>query len=606
MADASNSHHAVKALLTEWTACGRLSYKFRVTPASSARDTTPCMLVTFSKPSTETPAPEAVARLYFHLSEDHQRVRGFTVEQDPHFHDLTAVKFDESVLDRVIRRKLQLQSAHLVDLSDEFASTRVPSVMRAREEKQREHDRETMEEYLLEQMQHADSYNDGKLMIEAFRETIDALDLDSRVSPREVLLALATTDRDDMVDYGEFVSVAADMIDSMSGPAHGNNTAPNGETVMRIDDEDEALDAFEMVSARQTHYTVEKLSALLEAHAERVTTAANAMAARRAAAEIDAKQEATTTILEETNEGDNEDEDEADGEKVARDTSPDEMATDTEDGVNESGLSRRESSATDRRTSSLQQQLHMPRYQLRTLLETPQLLLSQAEINLILALAQTKTDVNGVEEVLCEDLGSLLRRVRRMIFCFQRKGFVDRTEKYLLNQFQSFEKTNLQGSARHLKHRLTQKEVKAAVKKMQKLLISPYQLMQLLALSEEQTDAPEHIVHYQEFIPRMARHMEELVSLDILAEKSSLLHGMHLGVIPIGDFRKALKQLAEQHDFTVGTLSEMKQLTVLADPNGSGRVNYAYFQHLMYPLMRLLLQERELAAARDEARTQCG
>ncbi|KAG2532949.1 hypothetical protein JM18_000850 [Phytophthora kernoviae] len=571
-----------------------------------------------------------------HVHEDHQRVRGFTVEQDPHFHDLTAVKFDESVLDRVIRRKLQLQSAHLVDLSDEFASTRVPSVMRAREEKQREHDRETMEEYLLEQMQHADSYNDGKLMIEAFRETIDALDLDSRVSPREVLLALATTDRDDMVDYGEFVSVAADMIDSMSGPAHGNNTAPNGETVMRIDDEDEALDAFEVVSARQTHYTVEKLSALLEAHAERVTTAANAMAARRAAAEIDAKQEATTTILEETNEGDNEDEDEADGEKVARDTSPDEMATDTEDGVNKSGLSRRESSATDRRTSSLQQQLHMPRYQLRTLLETPQLLLSQAEINLILALAQTKTDVNGVGEVLCEDLGSLLRRVRRMIFRFQRKGFVDRTEKYLLNQFQAFEKTNLQGSARHLKHRLTQKEVKAAVKKMQKLLISPYQLMQLLALSEEQTDAPEHIVHYQEFIPRMARRMEELVSLDILAEKSSLLHGMHvwdfsttglpnedavrqasfdsfvrfdlsqLGVIPIGDFRKALKQLAEQHDFPVGTLSEMKQLTVLADPNGSGRVNYAYFQHLMYPLMRLLLQERELATARDETRTQCG
>ncbi|KAG7398521.1 hypothetical protein PHYBOEH_010978 [Phytophthora boehmeriae] len=160
--------------------------------------------------------------------------------------------------------------------------------------------------------------------------------------------------------------------------------------------------------------------------------------------------------------------------------------------------------------------------------------------------------------------------------------------------------------------------------------------MQLVADSEEHTPAPEHVVHYQEIVPRMARRMQELVNLDILAEKSSLLHGMdvwdfsttglphedivrqasfdsfvrfdqsQLGVIPISDFREALKQLAELHNFPVGTLSEMKQLTVLADPNGSGRVNYAYFQHLMYPLMRFLLQERELITARDEARTQGG
>lgn len=411
-----------------------------------------------------------MARLCFHLSADHQRVRGFTVEQDTHFHDLEAVNFDEAVLDRVLRRKLQLRAAQLVDLSDEFASTRVPSVMRAREVEQREHEREAMEEYLLEQMQHSDSYNDGKLLVEVFRETVDALELNPRVAPREVLLALAASDRDDMVAYGDLVAVAADMIDTMSGDGSASNI---DQMTVGTEEDDEALDAFEVVSARQTHYTVEKLVALLEAHAERAAEAANAMAARRAAAEMEAQQDMTIGVLEETKEGENEEEDEDEEEEVspeaaptADDTSPAAAAAAAEEDAEMRSTSRRRSS-TGRRGSSAKQHPRMTRHQLRGVLETPQLLLSEAEINLTLALAETKTNANGIEEVLCEKLGPLLRRVRRMIFRFQRRGFLDRMEKYLLHQFQAFEKRNLQGASTHLKQRLTQKEVKAALKGMQ-------------------------------------------------------------------------------------------------------------------------------------------
>ncbi|ETI49344.1 hypothetical protein F443_06691 [Phytophthora nicotianae P1569] len=626
MVDASKSNHAVTALLSQWAECGRLSYKFYVTAVASGRDGKPRMMATFSKPTVQTPAPEAVARLYFHLSTDHQRVRGFTVEQDPHFHDLEAVKFDEEVLDRVIRRKLQLQAAQLVDLSDEFASTRVPAVIRARADEQREHEREAMEEYLLEQMQHSDSYNDGKLLIELFRETIDALELDPRVVPREVLLALVASDRDDMITYSDFVSVAADVIDAMVGARQTDD----GKTTSREDKEDEALDAFEVVTARQTHYTVEKLTALVEAHAERVAEAAKAMAARRVAAEMEAQQETTTAIPEETKEDENEEEEDH------KDAKATPGAESTAGDVAEDSESLQEISySSDHRRSSANQHPRMTRYQLRSLLETPQLLLSNAEINLTIALAETTTNSSGVEEVLCEKLAPLLRRVRRMIFRFQCKGFVDRTEKYLLNQFQAFEKRNLQGTSKHLKQRLTQKEVKKAMGNMQKLLLSPYQLMQLAALTEERPGEADHEVYYQGFVPHMTQHLRELVNVNKLAEKSTMLHEMgvwdfdtvglpsedvvrqasfdcfasfdktQFGAIPIGDFHTALHQLGQTHGFPVGGMTEMKQLSVLADPNGSGRVNYALFQHLMYPLMLFLLQERDLAAAKETSRVRC-
>ncbi|GMF16808.1 unnamed protein product [Phytophthora fragariaefolia] len=504
--------------------------------------------------------------------------------------------------------------------------------MRTREEEQRERERESTEEYLLEQMQHSDSYNDGKLLVETFRDIVDALELNSRVVPRDVLLALVSSDRDDMVTYGEFVSVAADMIDTMSGTGCAGD---DEQMAHRLGEEDEALDAFEVVSARQTNYTVEKLVALLEAHAERAAEAASAMAARRAAAEMEVQQDIGIGILEETKEGDNEEEDEDRGEdelslKAAStaDQAPNDPPPITE---NDPIISDRQSSP-GRRGSSDKQHLRMARHQLRGILETPQLLLSEAEINLTLSLAETKTNPNGIEEVLCEKLGPLLRRVRRMIFRFQRMGFVDRVEKYLLVQFHSFEKRNLQGTSKHLKQRLTQKEVKAAVKGMQKLLLSPYQVMQLVALSEECVGSPEHVVSYQELIPRMAQRLQELVDVTSLTEKSALLHEMgvwdftamglpsenvvrqssydcfesfdheHLGVISIGDFHKALEHLSQNHDFPVGTMSETKQLSVLADPNSSGRVKYAFAQHLMYPLLLNFLQEREVAAARENAR----
>ncbi|KAL3668138.1 hypothetical protein V7S43_007001 [Phytophthora oleae] len=622
MVDANDSQHAVASLLSQWAACGRLSYKFHLTAVASGRDGKPRIMATFSKPTPQAPAAEAVARLYFHLSTDHQQVRGFTVEQDPHFHDLEAVKFDEAVLDRVVRRKLQLQSMRLVDVSDEFASTRVPAVIRAREEEQREREREATEEYLLEQMQRADSYNDGKLLVEVFRETVDALELNPCVAPREVLLAFVASDRDDLMAYGDFVSVAADMIDTMSGAGNAADATVDGGETQHVNNEDEALDAFEVVSARQTHYTVEKLTALVEAHAERVADAASAIVARRAAAEFEAQQE---TIPEETKEGENDEEEEK------QEASEVEASGAAEDDESLRSSSHQHSS-DDRRGSSAKQHPRMTRYQLRSLLETPQLLLSEAEINLTLVLAESKTNANGVQEVLCEKLAPLLRRVRRMIFRFQCKAFVDRVEKYLLHQFQDFEKRGLQGSSTHLKQRLQQKEIMAALKSMKKLLLSPYQLMQLAALRSGEAD---QVVYYKELIPRMAQKLQELVNVDTLIEKSAVLHEMgvwdfttvnlpsedavrqasfdcfasfdktQFGAIPTGDFHTALRQLNQTHGFPIATTEEMKQLSALADPNCSGRVNYALSQHLMYPLLLFLLQERELAVAKKDSRVRC-
>ncbi|RLN94288.1 hypothetical protein BBJ28_00007675 [Nothophytophthora sp. Chile5] len=616
------------ALLAEWAANGRLSYKFSVITVSGGTDAlVPRVQATFSKPDPRSPSPAAVARLYFHLEADRQKVRGFTVEQDPHFHPLDAVHFDEAMLDRVVRQKLQLQTARLVDVSDEFASTRVPAVVRARAEEQRERDRENLEEYLLEQLQQGDAYNEGRLPLAVFRETLDALELDPRVVPREVLLALVAADRNDMVEYGELVAILAVVIDALSGGVESHSVAADGKAKGIAGDEDEALDAFEVVSACQTHYTVEKLTALLEAHAARAAAAANAATARQSIVAIAAEHDAVPGVLEETKEGDEAEEDEADAATTGSQSGGDDEV------VDEAGDTEGASAKDSRRRSSSHRELHVTRQQLRAILETPQLLFSRAEINLMLALAETITNASGTLEIPCTQLGTLLRRVRRLIFRFQRKGFVDRTDKYLLQQMQTFESSSLQGSARHLKQQLKQKEVKAVIKDLQKLLLSPYQTMQLVALSEERPDVPENVVHYQEAIPRMARHLEELVDTNTLSEKSAMLHEMgvwdfsavalpseevvrqasfdcfvgfdltQLGVIPIADFHEGLKQLAETHDFPVGTLSEMKQLGALADPNGSGRVNYVFFQHLMYPLLLALLQERQLAAARDGART---
>ncbi|KAG1708375.1 hypothetical protein DVH05_025053 [Phytophthora capsici] len=621
MVDANESQHAVTSLLSQWSACGRLTYKFYLTAVASGRDGKPRIMAMFSKPTPQSPAAEAVACLYFHLSSDHQRVRGFTVEQDPHFHDLEAFKFDEAVLDRVVRRKLQLKSMRLVDVTDEFASTRVPAVIRAREEEQRERERKATEEYLLEQMQRADSYNDGKLLVEVFRETVDALELNPRVAPREVLLALVASDRDDLMAYDNFVSVAADMIDTMSGSGNVSETLP-------VINEDEALDAFEVVSARQTHYIVEKLTTLVEAQAERVADAANAIAARRAAAEMEAQQDA---ILEETKDKEKDEEEKQEASVAETDGDPSDATGDDE----ALASSSHRHSSVDHRRSSTKQYLRMSRYQLRSLLETPQLLLSEAEINLTLALAETKTNANGVEEVLCEKIAPLLRRVRRMIFRFQCKAFVDRVENYLLRQFQDFEKRGLQGNSTHLKQRLQRKEAMAALKSMRKLLLSPYQLMQLAALMEEPSSEADQVVYYKKLISPMAQKLQEFVNVDTLVEKSAVLHEMgvwdfttvnlpsedvvrqasfdcfasfdktQFGAIPNGDFHTALRHLNQTHGFPVGTMEEMKQISALADSNGSGRVNYALAQHLMYPLLLFLLQERELATAKKDMRTPC-
>ncbi|CEG42178.1 EF-hand domain pair [Plasmopara halstedii] len=601
MIDTSKSLHLLTTLLSQWVACGRLSYKFSVAAITSGRDGKPQIIATFSKPTLQTPAAEAVARLYFYLSIDLQRVCGFTVEQDLHFHNLETIRFNEAILDRIIRRKMQLRAAQLVDLSDEFVATRVPAVICKRKEEQRKLDRDATEEYLLEQMQHRDFYSDGYLPFEVFRETLNSVELSSRVVSREVLLALVAANRDGMVSYGEFVSVAADMIDVIVGPDDKYDE--------EILTEDEWLDQFEIVSARQTHYTIEKLTALIDAHVERTADVENAMAVHWATAETD------STAVVEKNKQKNEEKDLNLNSGLA---STMKNILDDDQRCSHSAGSRR---------ASFKQGIRMSRHQLRSILETPQLLLSNAEINLIVALVKTETNTLGVEEVLCEELILLIRRVRRMIFDYQRKCFVDRIEKYILDQFETCEKHNLEGTSKHLKKRLTQKEVKRAVRDMQKLLLSPIQKMQLVALTQERADEPDHMVNYLKLIPRMAQQLHELVDATFLKKKAKLLHDVNilnikkvnlpcegvvrqasygsfaqydtlqLGVIPMRDFYTALEHLSHTHDFPFESKAERIQSGVLADPSGDGRVNYARFQHLMYPLMIHFYQEHEVLRA---------
>ncbi|GLD93151.1 hypothetical protein PINS_up001743 [Pythium insidiosum] len=191
----------------------QLSYKFSVHSDSPHRQR---VRVTFSKPTPAMPSPAAVAHLYFHLDDRLQQVLGFTVESETHFHSLADERFNESILDLVIRRKLALRAQHLVDLSDDFSSTRVPEIMAERNERQRDLNREALEEFLLERFQRKDPYNDGRISFADFKDVVYGLELGAvRRRDREILFAFVELDRNDMVDYGALVGIAADVVDTL-------------------------------------------------------------------------------------------------------------------------------------------------------------------------------------------------------------------------------------------------------------------------------------------------------------------------------------------------------------------------------------------------------
>lgn len=590
----------VVTFLTKWVDSKLLTYKFSAHAETSQQNRNKVQVV-FSKPTPAMPAPAAVAHFCFHLDETLQEVTGFTVESDPHFHALDEIRFDERVIDQVIKRKLLLKQQNLVNLNDEFTSTRVPAAIKAREEEKRERDRENMEEYLLDMFQRKDPYNDGRIAFADFRNALCDLQL-PHVSQqqRQILFAFVDQDRDEMVEYASFVPIAGEVIDTLTNRMHDEKElraeCKAEETKCETDPMHDAEEAYQMLVAREIDHTLQKLNKLIQ-NQEQIAAGSGASAA---AGVVSSDSTVSIGIQEEQHEEANEGE-----------------LAQTAEGALVDGAAQEKSN------------VYITVRQLRGFLESPQLLISKGEANLMLGLVETSPS----GQIPCAQLGELYPRVRSLIFQYQHRCFADRIEKYLQRQFQNYESGNLRGSAEHLRFKLKQKEIKMVVKDMKKLLLTPYQLMQVVALCEESRDV-NHAVCYQACIPQMVRYLRDQVNIDTVIEKASILHGTQesspkhfcipsedvlkrtcmesfealdqrkLGVLSTDDFFVSLKKISAAHAIQLDAENEMTRLNVLADPNGSGRVNYLYFLHLLYPLLRFLQQERHVVVGREGAQKQ--
>lgn len=595
--------YAVSTFLTKCVEAKLLSYKFSIQTDARPEFRTR-VRVTFSKPTREMPSPEAVAHFFFLLDKSLHRVKSFTVESDPHVHMLDPgadmVHWDDRVVDHVIRRKLLLKQQHLVDLHDDFSSTRVPERIHELQAETFARERENFDEYLLEVFQRKDPYNEGRLPVAELRETLYEVQIEGVGRPeREILLALVDQDRDEMVDYGAFVADASEIVETLrrhhrmhrphtgKAVAHAKATQESKESddndVVEVD---ECADWFRNRSATQVHHTLNALHDLLRAF-EPVA------AACESSTNMEDESDATSQEVE--------------GVAALKDPNEEYELSDVEHAQ-----------------SHAKPELFITRQQLRTCLDSPQLLISKAESNLLLALVE----VTSRGKIACSPLGALYQHVRDLIFQFQCLAFKDDVAEYLLRQFKDHEASLLQGTAQHLKMKLTQKAMKLVVRNMKKLFLTPYQVMQLSSLY-----GTDENVNYKQYVPAMAQFLEQQVDIDLLAENAEILHfarmseslntnalpsaeefkqlcsqqweiidQSHLGVLSLDEFDASLDRLARDHGISINDIDIRRQLCVMADTNNQGRVNYQYFQQLIYPLTQFILQERSIESARDGRR----
>lgn len=595
--------YAVSTFLTKCVEAQLLSYKFSIQTDARPEFRTR-VRVTFSKPTREMPSPEAVAHFFFQLDKSLQRVKSFTVESDPHVHildpDAASVHWDDRVVDHVIRRKQLLKQQHLVNLHDDFSSTRVPERIHELQEEKFARDRENTDELMLEGFQRKDPYNEGRLPMAEFRETLYDLHIEGvGSSEREVLLALVDQDRDEMVDYGAFLTDASEFVETLRRHHRmhrpGTAVAQAKATQESKDQEEDAssvvedyIDWFRNRSTTQVHHTINTLHEMLRAFEPAAVAAAV---------------ESGTDGAEESE---------------AIDGNPHETEAEA-DPREEDELAEAENAQ-----SQAKPELFITRQQLRSCLDSPQLLISKAESNLLLALVE----VDSRGKIACSPLGALYQHVRDQIFQFQCLAFKDDAAEYLLRQFKDHEASLLQGTAQHLKLKLTQKAMKLVVRSMTKLLLTPYQVMQLASLY-----GTDEMVNYKQYVPVMARFLEQQVDMHLLAEDAEILHfarlserlntnalpspeefkqvcsrqweamdQSHLGVLSLDEFGQSLDRMAEDHGISFDSVISKRQLCVLADPTNQGRVNYQYFQQLIHPLTQFILQEQLLEAERDERR----
>lgn len=593
----------VTAFLTKWADAKVLSYKFSVHAETSSQSRNKVQVV-FSKPTPEMPAPPAVAHFCFHLDETLRLVTGFTIESDPHFHALNEIRFDERVIDQVIKRKLLIKQQNLVNLNDEFASTRVPTAIAAREEEKRALNRDNLEESLLEMFLRKDPYNDGRLAFTDFREALYDLDLPgiSR-QQRQILFAFAEQDRNEMVDYASFVPIAADVVDTLSHIDRSGADAKDTDERTQ-----EAEEAYHVLAAREIDYVIEQLNKLLQPHHK-----GNEQEASNVAVESDADGESTVTGTSSTASLAADSGFQADG-----DASEGNGDQEQDDELQAEERMREKVSA------------YVTIRQLRDALEAPHLLVSKGEINLILGLAEVSPD----GRILCSQLGELYPRVRSLVFLFQHECFGDRLEKYLLQQLTSYESGCLQGSSEHLRFRLKQKDFNIVVKDMKKLLLTPHQVMQVLAVCGRSSA----VVSYKPCVAQIAQILREQVDLDTVFDRAAALQhsqdvssrdatrvfavpseevvkqsslecferlDLHkLGVLQTDDFYACLAEISSLHAMNLDRATDMAQLYVLADPNASGRVNYQYFVQVLHPLLRFIQQERQIQSGLVTVRAQ--
>ncbi|KAJ0406695.1 hypothetical protein ATCC90586_008112 [Pythium insidiosum] len=571
----------------------QLSYKFSVHLDPPHRQR---VRVTFSKPTAAMPSPPAVAHLYFHLDDRLQQVLGFTVESETHFHSLADERFNESIVDLVIRRKLALRSQHLVDLSDDFSSTRVPEIMAERSERQRDLNREALEESLLELFQRKDPYNDGRISFPDFKDVVFGLELGAvRRRDREILFAFVELDRNDMVDYGALVGIAADVIDTLQHVVQAEDEKGVADAKVtdtgRVHVSVEMVEWFNTVARRRQYRTIDRLLASLET-----------------------LRPVTPSIAERKESKD--DESASDGKAAEKDAGDSDSQTAGHDGSAVTLEDTIEAAQPPER-----RELYVTRRQLRSCLETPALLLSKAEINLLVALAcATPTGLLPVSQ-----LPELVQHVQTTIFRYQCFCFNDRLERYLLQQFTNFEMSKLEGTAEHLKMKIRQREVKTVVRDMKKLVLSPLQVSRVVSVCEEEPLVVDHAVNYKACVPRMARVLLRDVDGAELETHATLVHRNageeRLGPGLPGDdqvrriamdvfetkdsSRSGVVGLADFHEAMTGEIFPalgvalmdasrvVQELSILGDPLGQGRINYVFFQQLLPPLMTQLVEDDE-------------
>ncbi|KDO27248.1 hypothetical protein SPRG_07497 [Saprolegnia parasitica CBS 223.65] len=225
----------VRAYLDKWN----LSYSASLSLDSRFKNIVHAVL---GKPTPSTPCPLAVVHIKFALSDDLRDVASYEIEGERHIYKLKDhIHFDERILDRILRRKIAMKQANLVDVSDEYTRARVappkydddakPSSddndAKAKEvgdEKAKDDDEafeslddmDAVEARLRKLFREGDTNNDGHLTYLEFRTILKKIQRNMRKEEVDLLFTQADVDGNCRIVYNEFISFAMDVLRRLS------------------------------------------------------------------------------------------------------------------------------------------------------------------------------------------------------------------------------------------------------------------------------------------------------------------------------------------------------------------------------------------------------